>query len=145
MNRIWIGPESTAYACVPICAGELAVFYPLLWWTWPVVQQHTLSLLKEHNFTCSLACSTAGSSPMSILFADVSFLGKFTQRCVTWNINYVCTALNQFWQGPEHKTALPHTLTWLCLPAGQLTGAGCAGCSLFCVCLLVSERDTVYL
>lgn len=65
--------------------------------------------LKEHNFTCSLACSTAGSSPMSILSADVSFLGKFTQHCVTWNINYVCTALNQFWQGPEHKTALPHT------------------------------------
>lgn len=80
---------------------------------------------------------------MSLLFArDVSFLGKFTLCCIAWNINYICTAVNQFWQGPEQKTALPHTSKWLCLPAGQLIGPGCAVCSLFWVCS--SQRDSVY-
>lgn len=67
----------------------------------------------------------------------VSFLGKFTLCCVRWNINYISTALNQVWQGPGHKTLLPHSSL-------DLAGQGACYSVRVCVSLCASHRGHVH-
>lgn len=82
-------------------------------------------------------CSAAGCFPWASCLPVMWFPGEVYAAlflAVTWNVNYGCSTVNQFWQGPEHKTAFAHANQCLCSSQGHLIQSSQSGCSLFCVC-----------
>lgn len=115
-----IGPESPAYACVPFCDCSILNTLVINWSR--SLHADTFGLLKEHKFTCSLACSTAGCFPWACCL----------QMFLSWG-RLPCVVL--------HEISITFALQWVGSDGALSRKQHFHKLTNGCACLLVSWLD----